>query len=493
MIYKFILHIRELKRLPGLLSLHLLLASVMLILFISAAEAQTSLPELNRQIDSLVSQSGVLESSSAGVYIKEIKSGQVIYQKNGDTPLTPSSNMKVMTTSAAFKLLGPDYRYKTYIYGGPMDISRGVMESSLYLVGSGDPTFTEPFTENPTEVFEQFAKRLYKMGLRKVKGDLIGDDSIFDRDFVGKGWKSRYILEDYAAECGGLSLNANLLRITIEPQRVMLYPPSPAIKVVNTAHPSGYTEIQFKRESDTGRIVISGTFGGATQTGLITVHNPPLFTLSAFSQILANRGIHVMGKTKLIEQQPYRYSYKSFLPYCSHESPKLYNVLKYLNKESDNFLANQVFRTLGAVCKGKGSLKNSESVIKEFMEKAGIDTAGFQMADGSGLSCLNKVTPHQLAETLIYMHSQPDAKKYIATLPQAGVDGTLKYRLSGEKVFAKTGTINENSSLSGYVTTAFGQTLVFSIITNNHKYGQGAYKGFEDQIVSTLSRWAKEI
>jgi len=493
MIDKFTLHIKELKRLSGFLSLHLLLASVVLILFISSAEAQSSLPELNRQIDSLVNQSGVLESSSAGVYIREIRSGQVIYQKNGDKPLTPSSNMKVMTSAAAFKLLGPDYRYKTYIYGGPLDISRGVMESSLYLVGSGDPTFTEPFTENPTEVLEQFAKRLHKIGLRKVKGDLIGDDSVFDRDFVGKGWKSRYILEDYAAECGGLSLNANLLRITIEPQRVTLYPPSPAIKVVNNAQQSGYTEIQFKRESNTGKIVISGTFGGATQTGLITVHNPPLFTLSAFSQILANRGIHVMGRAKLIEQQPYRYSYKSFLPYCSHESPKLYGVLKYLNKESDNFLANQVFRTLGAVCRGKGSLKNSESVIKEFMEKAGIDTTGFQMADGSGLSCLNKVTPRQLAETLVYMYSQPDAKKYIATLPQAGVDGTLKYRLSGQKVFAKTGTINENSSLSGYVTTAFGQTLVFSIITNNHKYGQGAYKGFEDQIVHTLSRWDREI
>jgi D-alanyl-D-alanine carboxypeptidase/D-alanyl-D-alanine-endopeptidase (penicillin-binding protein 4) len=476
-----------------LASLNLLLASLLLILFNQPVRAQTSLPELNRQIDALVKQSGVLESSSAGVYIKEVRSGQIVYQKNGDTPLTPSSNMKVMTSAAAFMLLGPDYRYKTYIYGGPLDISRGVMESSLYLVGSGDPTFTEPFTENPTEVFEQFAKRLYRIGLRKVKGDLIGDDSVFDRDFVGKGWKSRYILEDYAAECGGLSLNANLLRITIEPQRVLLFPPSPAVKVVNTAHQSGYTEIQFKREADTGRIVISGTFGGATQTGLITVHNPPLFTLSAFSQILANKGINVMGKTKLIDQQPCRYSYKSFLPYCSHESPKLYLVLKYLNKESDNFLANQVFRTLGAVCKGKGSLKNSESVIKEFMEKAGIDTTGFQMADGSGLSSLNRVTPKQLAETLIYMHAQPDAKKYIATLPQAGVDGTLKYRLSGAKVFAKTGTINENSSLSGYVTTAFGQTLVFSIITNNHKYGQGSYKGFEDQIVYALSRWSKEI
>ncbi len=493
MLYKFIsLAVRQ-KRLLRYLSLNLLLAPVLLILFISPTQAQTSLPELNKQIDSLVRQSGVLESSSAGVYIKEVKSGQIIYQNNGDNPLTPSSNMKVLTTAVAFKLLGPDYRYNTYIYGGPLDISRGVMESSLYLVGSGDPTFTEPFTANPTEALEQFAKKLYKMGLRKVKGDLIGDDSVFDRDFVGKGWKSRYILEDYAAECGGLSLNANLLRITIEPHGVTLFPPSPAIKVVNSAQQSGYTEIQFKREADTNRILISGTFGGATQTGLITVHNPPLFTLSAFSQILANRGIHVMGKIKLIDQQPYRYSYKSFLPYCSHESPKLYLVLKYLNKESDNFLAQQVFRTLGAVYKGKGSLKNSESVIKEFMEKAGIDTTGLQMADGCGLSALNRVTPRQLAETLIYMYSQPDAKRYIATLPQAGVDGTLKYRLSGAKVFAKTGTINENSSLSGYVTTAFGQTVVFSIITNKHKYGQGSYKGFEDQIVYTLSKWSKEI
>jgi serine-type D-Ala-D-Ala carboxypeptidase/endopeptidase (penicillin-binding protein 4) len=471
----------------------IILATGLFILSPLPAAAETSLWELQKHIDSIVKQSGVTSSASVGIYIKVLKSGQIIYAKNADLPLIPSSNLKVLTTAAAITFLGSDYRYRTYIYGGPIDPWRGVMQSSLYLVGSGDPTFTEPFMASPTEVLEKFAERLYARGLRRIKGDVIGDDSVFDRDFVGKGWKSRYILDHYAAECGGLSINGNLLQISITPGGTTIFPPSPAFQIVNKAQPGGWGELKITRESDTNKIVITGSTGGGNRGGLITVHNPPLFTTSSFGRILRNQGIYISGSVRLIDAHSYKYTYDNFIPLCCYESIPLYDIARRLNKESDNFLAQQLFRTVGAVKKGKGTRANSEAAIKEFMQKAGVSTEGLQMADGCGLSSLNRVTPRQLAEVLDYMYFQKEGKKFMTTLPQAGVDGTLKYRLSGTKVFAKTGTINENSSLSGYVATPHGQTVVFSIITNNHKFGQGMYKDLEDRIVSAIARWDREL
>lgn len=472
---------------------------VAIILFLSlqilsstCAPAQTLLMELQKEIDATVKGSQVTQSASVGIFIKALKSGEIIYEKNANMPLTPASNLKILTSAAAFALLGPDYTYKTYVYGGPIDPSRGVMESSLYLVGSGDPTFVEPFVESPTIVFESFAEKLFAMGLRKVQGDLVGDDTIFDRDFVGKGWKARYILDNYACECGGLALNGNLLQLIINPGRVETFPESPEIPISNRAVAGGYTELKVERENE--KILISGVIGyGDSRQRLVPVHNPPLFTLSSFGRILLNHNIYVTGHVRLIEPQPYKYSYKKFIPLCVSTSPKLLDVLKVLNKESDNFLAQQVFRTLGAVVMGKGTRENSEAAVKKFLEKVGVETTGLEMADGCGLSTLNRVTPRQIVEVLDYMYCQPEGKKFISTLPRAGIDGTLKYRLYNTSVFAKTGTINENSSLSGYVVSGAGQMMVFSIITNNGRNSAGFYKDLEDRIVYTLARWNKQL
>lgn len=474
------------------LYIFLVLCLSLIILLPEIASGQTSLWELQKNISSIVRDSEVAETASVGIFIKVLKSGEIIYERNANMPLIPASNLKILTSAAALVYLGSDYTYKTYVYGGPIDPTRGVMESSLYLVGSGDPTFVEPFCDSPIKVFESFAEKLFNMGLRKIQGDLVGDDTVFDRDFIGKGWKSRYILDNYATECGGLSLNGNLMQLIINPDGIETFPQSPDIHIVNTARPGGYTELKVARDNE--KILVSGVIGwGDSRQRLIPVHNPPLFTISSFGKTLSDHNIYISGKVRLIEPQPYKYSYKKFIPLCYHESPKLLAILKVLNKESDNFLAQQVFRTLGAVMKGKGTLRNSEEVIKEFLEKVGVETAGLEMADGCGLSTLNKVTPRQIVEVLDYMYYHTEGKKFLSTLPRAGIDGTLKYRLYGTRVIAKTGTINENSSLSGYVTTEFGQTIIFSIMTNNQKSSQGFYKDIEDRIVLSMAKWNKKI
>ncbi len=444
--------------------------------------------ELTATIDELVKCSEASQTSSIGIYICELESGSVIYEKNPDQPMVPSSNLKLLTTAAALHYLGPDFTYKTKIYGTPIDKKRGVMESSLYLVGSGDPTFCEPYM-NPTDILEQFANELSKKGLRRIIGDVIGDDSAFDREFTGKGWKDRYILDDYAAECGALSLNANLIQITAYNNMFTFFPECSILNIKNMTTPSGYNEISLKRDPNTNNVKISGPLcPDIAAGGTITVHNPPLFTTDTFGKILKNQGIYQTGSVKLIEESDNRYKYADFVELCSHESVKLLEILKQTNKDSDNLFAQHVFKTIGSEINGKGTHEYSEAAIKSFFKEAGIDTEGLVMADGCGLSDQNKVTARQLVKLLAHMYKHEQAKNFITTLPEAGVDGTLRYRLSGDKVFAKTGTINECSSLAGYVWTADNKIAVFAIITNNHQFGQGTYKGFEDLIVDTIAK-----
>ena len=452
-------------------------------LFLQTVSAQI----LSGTITDIVENSEAARTSKFGIYICEMKSGITIYENNPDIPMIPSSNLKLLVSASALHYLGSDYTYKTKIYGTPIDKERGVMESSLYLVGSGDPTFCEPYM-NPLSVLETFANELSRKGLRRIIGDVIGDDSAFDRQFTGRAWKERYMLDSYSAQCGGLSLNANLVQITAHNGLLSFFPDTTIMNVKNITSPSGYSEINVKRKSGSNDVEISGPLAPEISDGAtITVHNPPLFATNTFGKILQNQGIFQIGSVKLIEENNKKYEYNDFVELCSHESPKLINILKDMNKESDNLLSQHVFKAIGAEINGKGTQDLSEAAVKSFMRELGVNTKGLVMADGCGLSEENKITARQLVDLLSYMYDHKEGKNFISTLPQAGVDGTLRYRMSGNKVFAKTGTIDGCSSLAGYVWTANENIVVFAIISNEHELGQAVYKGFEDLLVDTIA------
>lgn len=442
---------------------------------------------LSGTLADIVEHSEAAQTSKIGIYISEMKSGITIYEKNPDQPMVPSSNLKVLVAASALHYLGPDYTYKTKIYGTPIDTKRGVMESSLYLVGSGDPTFCEPYM-NPISVFETFANELSRKGLRRIIGDIIGDDSAFDRQFTGRAWKERYMLDSYAAQCGGLSLNANLISITAYNGLISFFPDTTIMNIENRTVPSGYSDINVKRKVGSNNVEITGPLAPEVSAGsTITVHNPPLFATDSFAKILQSQGVYQIGTVKLIEESDKKYEYGDFVELCSHESPKLLDILKDMNKESDNLLSQHIFKTIGSEILGKGTQELSESAVKSFLKEAGVDTKGLVMADGCGLSEENKVTARQLVDLLAYMYEHKEGKNFISTLPQAGVDGTLRYRLSGDRVFAKTGTIDGCSSLAGYVWTANDNIITFAIISNEQELGPSLYKGFEDLLVDTIA------
>ncbi len=457
-------------------------------LFLSIVSPVFAEVSLNKSLDEYIKISDAVKTSDASVFVCN-SHGKSLYEYNSDQLMAPASNLKILTTASALHYLGSNYKYKTSVYGTPIDRERGVMESSLYLVGSGDPTFREPFLDDSMDILEEFAKTLSEKGLRRFTGDLIGDDSVFDREFVGVGWKKTYMLDDYAAQCAGLSLNSNLVRLTLL-NGIPTFFPNCSIMNINDKTSSGsYTDISIERTPDTNDVTVNGTIapweaGGAT----FTVHNPSLFTTDAFDKVLKNQNIYMTGNVKLLPSAEKRYKYSQFIELASHESPELIDILKVMMKESDNLLAQHIFKTIGAEVVGIGTRENSEKAILNFLKEAGVDVNGLSMADGCGLSVENKITTKQIGKFLAYMLSQKEKEDFISTFPKSGVDGTLRYRMRDLDVRAKTGTINGCSSLCGYVYAPDGEIYVFAVITNNHTTGPSKYKGFEDSIAEIISR-----
>lgn len=444
---------------------------------------------LKKRIENLVKNEPVWKTSKVGICVAVLDTRDVIYSKNGNLPMIPASNLKIVTTAIALAYLGPGFKFETSVWGKPVDKSTGVMEGNLYLRGTGDPTFMTPFTRDPMAVFRKAVKDLKKKGIKVINGDLVGDDSAFDREFLGRGWKPRYLLDDYAAPAGALSLNANYIDVGIRNGKVIMYPDNGYVNVSRKKSRTGRTYIIRKLGTD--NVYVYGYKGGRVGRGL-TVHNPSKLTTSAFGRLLKKHGIKIAGKVRLIRNVERDYT-SDRTKLFSHQSVPLYKIVRETNKESDNVCAQHLFKAIGYYVKGKGTCNNSNEAVREFLREAGVNTSGFVMADGSGLSEYSRITPVQFCQLLAYMYKHPCKKPFFKSLPVAGKDGTLAYRMRGFPVHAKTGSLKGHIALSGYVRTNAGQMLVFSIMTNYHRYSSGRIRYNEDQLLKIIASFGGKL
>jgi D-alanyl-D-alanine carboxypeptidase/D-alanyl-D-alanine-endopeptidase (penicillin-binding protein 4) len=417
-----------------------------------------------------------------------METGDEIFTKNGNTPMIPASNMKIVTSATALGLLGPQFQFETSLWGGKVNTSTGVLQGNLYLRGTGDPTFVEPFTNDPTGVFYKMIQVLKKRGIKEIEGDIVGDDSAFDREFQGRGWKTRYMLEEYAAPGGALSVNANLVQVSVSGGNVKLTPPNTAMKIARSGSAG---QLSITRRLGTDTVYIKGQASGTICRGL-TVNNPSRFTTSVFAEALKSEGIKIRGKVRLINDQDASYMTKT-TKLCFHKSPSLLKIVRQILKESDNLCAQHVFKAIGFYVKGKGTCDNANEAVKEYLKSGGVDTSGLIMADGSGLSEYNRISPKLFCQILSFMYKQPQGKNFYNALSIAGKDGTLSYRMADLRVNAKTGTLTGHIGLSGYVVTRGGQLVVFSILTNKNPYANGAIRGNEDRVVRIIANFGDKL
>jgi serine-type D-Ala-D-Ala carboxypeptidase/endopeptidase (penicillin-binding protein 4) len=451
--------------------------------------------ELVKQIDTLLEEPG-LKGGFQGVIIQSLADGKTWYERNSDLLFLPASNQKLLTSSAILNALGPDWAYTTSLYRvGSLD-DDGTLHGNLYLKGSGDPLLE-------AKDLDDFVASVKTSGVKKVQGKLITDDTRLDSARYGDGWSSDDMSYYYSAQISALNLNENLLTLTFDPGRkpgdavrVAVSPTEKYARVVvraRTVAKGEKTALTVKRALGENVITVDGTLALDAKPEEykpvgVTVEDPTRYVAYVLLEKLRKAGIDVTGGDADGAAPT-----SGALPVAQHVSPPLSEILKKLNKPSDNLVAECLLKTLGAE-KGKtgvGSAVTGRDVAYEWFKSIGMDTAGIDMTDGSGLSRQNFVTPRNLALLLKTMYTHPHGKVFIESLPVAGVDGTLRNRMKGtaaeKNCKAKSGYVSSVSSLSGYVTTKAGEPLLFVMLMNNHKARNAVAMGVQNKIVEMLA------
>lgn len=416
-------------------------------------------------------------SGSWGALVVSLSRGDTLFAASPDVPMVPASTMKTFTSALALERLGPEHTYSTDVLrDGPLT-DAGVVEGNLILRGDGDPSFSARFRRGgPAAAVDRLAQFVAGAGVTRVAGDLVADASALEGRRIPEGWLAKWGGASYAAPFSGLSLNENMVIVAVTPDggkgnaTVQLEPATSALRVVSSARivPGRRRRLRVQMVGETD-VVVTGTIGASASPHrvLLVVSDPVTYTAGAFREALRAQGITVDGDVR-VGRTP-----TDAVPVTALASPALSKLVAFMNRESNNHYAEQIFRT---AARGKdrdepGSATHGFATLRRFAQRAlGIEPGDLTVTDGSGLSVLDRLTPRALVHLMDYAHRAPWASVFHASLPVAGESETLESRMRGSaaqgNLHAKTGTTNEVIALSGYVTAENGELLAFAFLYN---------------------------
>ncbi|MDT4956009.1 MAG: hypothetical protein QOJ02_4147 [Acidobacteriota bacterium] len=477
--------------------------------------------ELGRKIDKEIDESEFAKARW-GVFVMSLRDGRVLYARNGDRDFAPASNMKVYTTAVALDSLGADYRWRTSVYAEAEPDRNGTLAGDLWLYGRGAPDLSSSTGRGESKSsLAQLADELYKRGVRRVRGDVVGDESYFRGDPLGDGWLWNDVQWYFGAEVSALSINDNEIEVTATPSTktdqtasIKLKPETAYVQIkndTNTAERGTPATIGITRGLSDNNVRVWGDFplGSRALNARLSVHQPALWAATLLREALKERGITVEGAARAVdareEGKGKRIDPARAVELASATGKTLGEIIRSTNKESINLYAELILRTLGKERGGsaptadpkkmrtRGDDEAGLAVIRQWLEKHGIPTDTLALHDGSGLSRLDLVTPEVTARLLAAMTQTPAAKVYRDSLPIAGRDGTLKFRLrsvGSDRIAAKTGTLTYINSLSGYATTDDDEPLAFSIICNDETTAESSTRAI-DAIALLLTSYSE--
>lgn len=424
-----------------------------------------------------------LKNVSYGISIVSINKNTSLFNYRSDDLFSVASNMKILTTSAALEYLGPDFEYKTRVETHGRITASGELLGDIIIRGGGDPNISGRFyNANILAIPESWTHALKNKGIQVITGDIIADDRIFDRVYTGSNWPENQLSEWYCAPSSGLSFNDNCVDIILIPEKkpgsvvtLLVDPDTSYFTIFNTCvYTSNKKEHAYSvyRKPETNQIFIKGKFwiNAPQKTTWVTVHNPALYLATVFKEVLEKNDIVVQGNARLINADE---SLQTDLEVIAQTTSSMEQTIFVTNKQSQNFYAEQIIKTLGAQIKGSGTLATGIEVVHDFMNKLGFQPEEYHIDDGCGLSKGNRLSPTMITTILAYMSQHPHGKILWDSLPTSGTDGGLRRRMIAphykNKIHAKTGYIARASALSGYVDTRNGDVLAFSILMNNFK------------------------
>jgi D-alanyl-D-alanine carboxypeptidase/D-alanyl-D-alanine-endopeptidase (penicillin-binding protein 4) len=428
--------------------------------------------------------------ASWSVLVVSLDHGDTLFAVSADSAMAPASNMKLLTSAAALREMGPDFRYRTWLLSDGREAD-GVLDGDLVLYGTGDPGISDRFYPDKESVFRELADQLVARGITRISGDLVGDASFLSGPLRPPTWEPEDLNDHFAAAVSALSFNENVLTLRVEaaersgwPPQVFTLPDHAGLSVDNLAVTTeARGTLLMVRDDPMGPLAITGGIqrGGRGAWREITVSDPAAFAVSVFRSVLEAQGIEVLGRERVVNDPrasllgrrkvtaPARRQEGRVRILATHVSPPLRDYLAVVNKRSNNLYTELVFRTLGRLSQGVGSPDAGAAAVAASLTELGVDLTGLVQMDGSGLSAANRVRPTTFVDLLARMSSSPEWPEYWASLPVAGVRrelGRMYDTPAAGNLRAKTGTIEGVSALSGVVQTRDGERLAFSFLVN---------------------------
>ncbi len=471
-------------------------------------QKKNQLKELQSDLHSLVN-SNDFHNASIGVSVFSLRNGEFFFRYNANKNLIPASTLKLVTTAAALKYLGEDFRFTTRLYLNGKLEENGLFVGNIIVRGSGDPSFSGFYRDDPLNVIKKFVNVLDSIGISSIQGNIIGDDSYFDDNYYGPGWAWDDMLYPYSAQVNAISINDNKLDLFVfqgdstgETTEISIFPENSYVRIINnvkTGSEKELTDISVIREYGTNLIELKGTIAydstGNFEKISATIDNPTLFFLNIFRETLEDKFIRFRGALLDINDINHKPDYTSMESVCDYKSPELSEIIKTTNKSSHNLTAEILLKTIAKENTGTGSFENGIQEINKFLDENGINNSAVSINDGSGLSRLNLISPDYIVTLLSSVYRSEYKDVFIGSLARPGDFGTLERRmkmsLAESTVVAKTGSMNNVSNISGYVTTMDGEELAFAIMMESFTVPVSLAHNLQDLILMRLSGFSR--
>ena len=453
--------------------------------------ATTATLRFAERVEQLV-ETAPVDKGEWGLLVVDALTGETLYEKNADKYFVPASNMKLLTTALALDTLGVDYRFRTTIETHGKLAADGRLSGDLILVGRGDPNLSnrrfpfdtkEEFDGPPEKVLREMADMVVAEGVKEISGDIVGDDSYFPRERYPDGWEIDDMVWEYGAAISAIVVDDNTVTLTLtpgekagDPVEAELQPRTTDFVVRNevlTAGPKEKGDLRLTREPGASTVVVSGLLPAKSLPRKLTlaIQEPAEHAAALLAWLLRERGVKIDGQTRAQHDADAAEASRTVL--VEHLSIPLGDAVKLVNKISQNLHSEVLLRTSA---RQGGRWNDPEELLKfpkEFYSKVGIPDGDVLQTDGSGLSRHDLVTPRALVALLRYTEKQQWFPEYYASLPIAGVDGTLNERMKetaiAGRIHAKTGSVAHVRALSGFAEPARGKRLIFSFMSNNQE------------------------
>lgn len=435
-------------------------------------------------------QAPYMRGASFSLVVKDVQEGRTVYSYDTDRLQSPASVLKTVATATALEILGEDYRYPTTLeYDGILE--NGTLEGNLYIKGSGDPSLgSSHFAPRQNKFLSTWIAALQKAGIKHITGSVISDESIFDTEGVSIKWLREDMGNYYAPGSYGISIFDNMYKLSLQTGAAGTRP------VLKGTEPD-IPFIRFKNylkaapvSSDSAYIIgaplddvryLYGVLPANREAYVLKgdIPDPALYLARYLTDQLQQKGIRVDGSPSCyrIEVEENRWKKGERKEIVTTYSPTLREIASVCNHVSHNLYADALVKTVGLQYKPRrnemiSSFGRGVQVVKEYWEKKGLDVFPLRMNDGSGLAPADKVSAGFMGELLVYMATESAVSDaFIASLPQAGIEGSVRNFLKGSKLqgkaHLKSGGITGVRSYAGYITKD-GKTYAVAVFSNNY-------------------------